>query len=538
MRLHTRLVATLAFATAFLPAAHAARETLVEAGLRTQTLHLGNHAEPKDFDPNICDAYTDYNILIGLYEGLTVIDEASSKPIPAIASRWEISPDGLVYTFHLRTDAKWSNGDPVTAGDFAYSFARILSPQIVSTYAAMLYPIKNAEAYNTGKIKDESALGIRVINPTTLELTLHQPCPHLLALASHHTWFPVHPPTVEKHGGHRKPHTAWTRPENIVTNGAFTLESWSPNQNVTLRRNPLYYDDAKTRLNRIVFYPIDNTSTEEAAFRSGQLHLTYEVLPDRIESWRKKSPEQIRVDPLLETWFLRFNTTRPPFENPLVRRALSRAIDRDALCRAILRSSRAPAHCLTPPNTAGYTSTAHVPSDFAEARRLLAEAGFPEGKGLPTLEIQFNSDPTNQKLLEAIQQMWRRELGVSATLAGMDQTVYLNNQDRLDYVVSRSRWIGDYNDPTTYLELFLSNNPNNRTGWKNPRYDELYEKALLTLDPTARFALFDQAEKLLIDEAPIAPVFFGARTYLIHPSVKGWIPSLLGIHRYQKIWLE
>ncbi|HZP61275.1 MAG TPA: peptide ABC transporter substrate-binding protein, partial [Opitutaceae bacterium] len=288
----------------------ARRATPVEDGIRTKTLLLGNGAEPRDLDPEICNAFTDYNILIALYEGLTCIDEKTSQAVPGTAESWDVSPDGLVYTFHLRANARWSNGDPVTADDFAYSFHRILSPGLGSEYAYMLYFLKNAEAFNDGKIADFSQVGVKVLDPRTLQLVLEHPCPFLPAVAAHQAWYPVHRATIEKFGKMDQQGTRWTRPGNIVSNGPFLLQEWSQNARIVVVKNPFYWDAAHNRLNAVVFYPNDDIATDESNFRTGQVHVTYDLLPDRIARYRRESPQLLRIDPFCETFFLRFNVTR------------------------------------------------------------------------------------------------------------------------------------------------------------------------------------------------------------------------------------
>lgn len=537
LRLHLRPL-LLAGAVLLAGAACEHRETAVAAGNRTQTLHIGNGAEPQDLDPQTVTAYTDYNVVIALFEGLTVVDEASSRALPGTAARWDISADGLVYTFHLRPDARWSNGDPVTAADFLFSFERILSPALASEYAYMLYPVKNAEAFNTGHLPDFSTVGVKALDTHTLEITLAAPTPYLLTLAAHQAWFPVHPPTILKFGRIDQRGTAWTRPENFVGNGAFKLVEWTPNARIVVEKTDTYWNAEVTRLQRVVFYPNENTATDENNFRAGQLHVTYDVLPDRIRHYRETAPALLRIDPLLETFFLRFNVTRPPLDDVRVRRALSLAIDRESIAKNVFYGSRLPAFNLTPPNTGGYTATARLNSDFEAARRLLSEAGFPEGRGFPTLPFQSRNDSIFPRVAEAIQEMWRRELGINVDIAVMEQKVWLDNQHALNYAITNARWIGDYNDPNTYLDLLVTGGGNNQTGWSHPDYDRLIAAASQAADPSTRFDYFQQAEALLLAETPIAPVFFGTRTYLIQPSVRGWVPSLLGIHRYQTLWLE
>ncbi len=529
------LTAALAVTTGCRP-----HETPVERALTTQTLYLGNGAEPADLDPHVTTAYTDYNILIALLEGLTVIDEATSQPIPGTASHWDVSDDGLTYTFHLRPEARWSNGDPVTAHDFAFSFERILRPAMASEYAYMLYPIKNAEAFNSGALTDFSQVGAHAADDRTLVLNLENPTPHLLALAAHQAWFPVHPPTLRALGEIDRRGTGWTTPGTFIGNGAYVLTEWSANRRIVVERNERYWNHAATSsgVRSVVFFPNDNIAADEAAFRTGQLHLTYDLLPDRIAHYRTTAPETVRVDPLLETWYLRFNTRHPPLDDVRVRRALALAIDRELIAQQLLHGSRLPAPHYTPPATGGYTARARVGYDPDEARRLLAEAGFTAGKGVPRFDLLMNPDGLNTRVLEAIQAMWNRELGVEVNLVTADFRVYLDQMRTGAYQIARARWIGDYNDPNTYLDMFVTDGGNNQTGWSHPDYDAAIASAATASDPATRFDHFQRAEAVLLEDAPITPVFFGTRTYLIHPDVRGWVPSLLGIHRYQHISLE
>jgi len=522
----------------FLPIGCAKRESPAEQGIRTQTLLLGNGAEPQDLDPNTCVLYTDDNVLMALFEGLTCIDEKTSQAVPGVSERWDVSPDGLIYTFHLRADAKWSDGDPVTADDFVYSFHRILSPGLASEYSYMLYFIRNAEAFNEGKISDFAQVGAKALDARTLQISLDHPCPFLPAVAANPSWCPVHRATIEKFGKMDQRGTLWTRPENFVGNGPFMLKEWSPNSRVVVVSNPFYWDAAHNHLNAIVFFPNDNIATDESNFRAGQVHLTYQLLPDRIEHYRNEAPQFLRIDPFIETEFLQFNVTKPPLNDPRVRQALARAIDRVALTRDVLHQSCRPANALTPPDTAGYTPAAKVPSDFDAARRLLAEAGYPGGKNFPILEIQTKNDNIWRAVAEAIQEMWKRELGIQVQIASLEQKTWLANSHALNYQITFYRWIGDYDDPSTYLYLFKSDSGNNNTGWANADYDRLNNEADRATDPAKRDELLQKAEALLLDEAPIAPVYYGTRTYLIQPYVKGWVPALLGLHRYQFIDLE
>jgi oligopeptide transport system substrate-binding protein len=525
-------------AISLLAAGCARRETPAEAGIREQVLHLGNGSEPRDLDPHVVVSFNDFNIVLALFEGLTGIDERTSRPVPAIAERWETSADGLVWRFHLRPDARWSNGDTLTAQDCVFGIHRALSPPLASEYAYVLYPLKNAEAFNAGRVTDFAQVGVRAIDDTTLEFTLERPAPYLASAATLPAWFPVHRASMEKLGRFDDRAVPWTRPENMVCNGPFILKEWTPGSRVVVMRNPHYWDARHVRLNGMVFYPIENASTQEAAFRAGQLHLTSDVPLSKIAAYHRDHPAVLRIDPFLDTAFLRLNVRRLPFADRRVRQALARAIDRSALVRDVALGGQQPAHCLTPPDTAGYSARAAIPDDFAAARRLLAEAGYPGGRGFPKVEIQFATLELNQRLLEAVQQMWRRELGIEVALANKEQRVWLNDERQLNYDISYAHWIGDYVDPSTYLELFTADGGNNSTGWASPDYDRLVRAAGAEQDPARRNELYQRAEAILMDETPIVPVFFGTRVFLCHPAVKNWHPALLGIHQYKDVYLE
>lgn len=514
------------------------RETPVQAGIRTGTLYLGNGQEPGDLDPQLADSYSEYNILIALFEGLTCIDEKTSQAVPGMAQSWEVSPDGLVYTFHLRPAIFWSNGDPVTADDFVFSIRRILNPRLASDYTYLFFPIRGAEAYAAGTQSDPAKIGVQALDRRTLRIELAHPCSYLPVLAAHQAWFPVHRATLEKFGDIDRRDGTWTRPGNLVCNGAFTLKEWTPNARIVVVRNPRYWNAAQNRLHEVVFYPTDDIAADERAFQAGQVDVTNDLLPSRIAFWRRAAPAELRIDPLSESDFLRFNVTRAPLNDPRVREALARAIDRVGIAQDVLFGSRRPANAFVPPDTPGYVSTATIPTDFAEARRLLAAAGYPAGHGFPRLTILMYTDQTNRRIMEAIQGTWSRELGIRVALRNEDFRVYLDSLERLNYDIARSRWVADYNDPSDYLELFRSDSANNWTGWRSAAYDQLDAEAARTIDTGRRFALLERAEALLLRQAPIAPLFFGSRTYLIQPGVRGWVPSLLGIHRYQYVWLE
>ncbi|MBL9214326.1 MAG: peptide ABC transporter substrate-binding protein [Opitutaceae bacterium] len=513
------------------------RETPAEAGIRTQTLLVGNAAEPGDLDPQTAAVLNDQIIQIALGEGLTALDEQSTVPVPAAAERWEVSADGLTWTFHLRAGLRWSNGEPLTAGDFLASWRRILNPRFASEGAWYFFPVRDAEAYSAGRIADPATVGLAAPDDRTVVVTLARPTPFLPALASLPAWFPINPRVVAAFDGLERRGSAWTRPGNHVGNGPFRLKEWTPNARIVVEKNPYHWEAASNRLREIVFFPIENPDVEERNFRAGQLHVTFNLPVSRIASWREQHAARLRLDPQQQANFLRFNVTHPALADARVRRALSQAIDRDTLSRTVLQGSRPPAHALTPPGTGGYTARAAVGVDFAAARQLLADAGYPAGRGFPALELQCRTDELSPRLAEALQASWQRELGIRILITPVEQKTWVQNQQSLNYAVTLAAWTADYPDPLTYLGLFASDSSYNWTGWKNPGYDRLLEEAALTLDPAARYEVFQRAESLLLAEAPVAPVFVGAQTYLIHPAVKGWLPAPLVFRRFQHVSL-
>jgi oligopeptide transport system substrate-binding protein len=514
------------------------RETPVEAGVRTQTLLMGNAAEPADLDPDVVMAYTDTVVVYALFEPLTWIDPKTSQVIPAGASSWDVSPDGLVYTFHLRKEARWSNGDPVTADDFVYAFHRILSPAFAATYSYMLWPIKNAEAFNAGKMTDFSKVGAEAVDATTLRITLERPAPYIPAQASHQTWLPVHKANVEKFGRMDEKGTKWTRPGNLVGDGPFMLKEWVPNSRIVVVKNPMYWNAAHVRLNRIEFFPIEQEEVEERAYRSGQLHTTYRLPTAKISAYRAHQPPDFQIDPTLTSYYLFINVTRPPFDNPKVRLALSHAIDRERLARDVNNGGFPAAHSFTPPNCMGYTARAQMTDDYELARKLLAEAGYPGGRGLPVTEVQSYSSNVSIRDLEAIQEMWAKELGFHITIAQLEQkTLFQNGQDR-NYTIAFSGWGADIPDPITFLGTMVTGCGNNWASWSNKEYDHLIDEAANTADNAKRYEYFQRAEALLLQDAPLIPIYYWYQFYAKSPVVRGWETNVLDYRDLTQVWLE
>jgi len=513
------------------------RETPVQRGNREQVLLRGMGHDLADLDPHLATQASDYNVLSALFEGLVAEDPIDLHPVPGAAARWDVSPDGLVYTFYLQPEGRWSSGDPVTAPDFVASFRRVLSPALGAENAYMLYVVAGAEEYHQGRLADFSKVGFAALNARTLRITLARPTPYFLAALNHTIWFPVHMPTVESQGSATQRGNPWARPGSFVGNGPFVLKEWRTNQRIVVTRSPTYWDAAAVRLKGIQFQPLEANAAERA-FRAGQLHLTEALPPSKIDSYRNAQPGNLRIDPLLGTYFYRCNTGCPGLGDPRVRRALAMAVDRQAIVEKILRGGQMPAGAFTPPVMEGYTPPAGISFDPAAARQLLADAGYPGGKGLPAFEILFNAVDVHRAVAEAVQEMWRRELGVETRLAQMDNTSVLAARRTGSYQILRSEWTADFIDPQNFLAIWASGSGNNFTGWADPAYDELMRQAALAPDNARRFGLLRDAEARLLDSAPFIPLFHHAHIFLIQPSVKGWRPTLLDHHPYKHVWLE
>ena len=514
------------------------RETRVEYGNRHQILCWGNGTEIQDLDPQVVTGVSEHHIIMALLEGLVSEDPVDLHPVPGVAETWDVSPDGRVYTFHLRHNAKWSNGDPVTAHDFVESYKRILMPSLGAEYAYMLFVIHNAEAFNEGKITDFNEVGCQALDDHTLRITLDNPTPYFLSLILHSSWYPVHLPTIRKYGDPYLRGNRWTRPGHYVGNGPFVLSKWRVNDVIVVKKSPTYWDRDRVRLNAMQIYPIESEDTEERAFRAGQLHITYWLPVNKVDYYRTNYPDLLSITPYLGTYFYRLNTTKPPLNDVRVRRALAMAYDRQSLVKNVMRGGQLPAFNLVPPNTAGYTCRTHLKEDVAEARRLLAEAGYPGGKGMPAIELLYNTMEQHRAIAEALQQMWKENLGVQVRLVNQEWKVYLDAQRTMSYEMCRGSWIGDYNDPNTFLDLWQADNGNNRTGWSNTNYDRFIAEAARATNQVQRYEFFQKAEAILLDEMPILPIYYYTHVCAQRPEIKGWYPNILDNHPYKYVYLE
>jgi oligopeptide transport system substrate-binding protein len=512
--------------------------TLREAN-KNKILLITVGSEPRTLDPQEAQGVTEHHIIMAMIEGLVApsIDD-QSKVVPGMADRWQHNDDYSVWTFHIGEDRKWSNGDPVTAEDFVFSYKRMLTASFGAQYSDNLFILKGAEDYYRSKITDFSQVGVKALDSHTLRIELVGPTPYLLSLVQHDSWLPVNPKAILSFGNIDTRDSKWTRAENFVANGPFKMKSWRPNDVIEVVRNPLYWDAANVKLNGINFFSIENLNTQERAFQAGQLHKTDQVPLDKVPYYRRTRPELIRIDPYEGVYFYRINIARKPLDNPKVRLALNLAIDRDAIVKNILREDQKPATGYTPPGMGDYQPLDKMHYDPERARQLLAEAGYPNGKGFPKFTIHFNTLESHRAIAEAIQQMWKEELNIDVGLENQEWKVYLDTQNSKNYDLSRSAWIGDFMDPVTFLSMWTTGNGNNNTNWGNPKYDAFIEQAARTGDPKARLEILHQAEDLFLSESPVVLVYWYTNAYLLQPSVQNWNPLVLGNHNYKYIDLK
>ena len=513
----------------------------VDSGLEKQIYHHGNGSEPQGIDPHIVTGVPEHHILISLCEGLTIPNpnpKGSDGYIPGTAESWSISDDGKEYIFKLNKNAKWSNGDPVTADDFVWSWKRILTASLGSQYPDMLYYLVGAYEYHNGQIDNFDEVGVKAIDTHTLKVNLKNPTPFFIGLLSHYSTWPVHKETVLKHGDIDDRNGEWTRPGNFVCNGPFQLKTWELNNKIVVEKNPHYYDASMVRLNEIHYYPVSNVMTEDRMFRAGQLHLTSSMPTQKCPIYIEEKNPNLKIDPYMGTYFYRINTENETLSDVRVRKALAYSIDRQLLVDKVTQCGQIPAYSFTPPGSNGYQPSTEIPYDPVLAKQLLAEAGYSSDNPFPKLEILFNTNEGHRKVALAIQQMWQNELGIEVELVNQDWKVYLSREMVGDFQISRAGWIGDYEDPNTFLDLMRPNRGNNKTGWENMDFDALVEEANTINDQEKRYELLNEAEKILIDNMPIIPLYTYVRVYQLSPDVKGFNAHILDHHHPKFIYLE
>ncbi|KAB1454041.1 ABC transporter substrate-binding protein [Vibrio panuliri] len=501
-------------------APEATTETAEPKLAAVQELVRGNGTEVATIDPHKTQGVPESHVIRDILEGL-VNQDADGNLLPGAAESWETS-DNQTYTFHLRKDAQWSNGDPVTAEDFVYSFQRLVDPNTASPYSwYMEYTkMKNAKAIIAGEA-DKSTLGVKALDDHTLVVELDSPVPYFVMMMGHQSTAPVHKATVEKYGDQ------WTKPEHFVGNGAYVLDEWVVNERLTLKRNEKYWDNADTIINKVTFLPIENQVSEMNRFLSGEIHITNELPLEHYKRLTKEHPESVSVVGNLCTYYYLFNTKKAPFDDVRVRKAISYTIDRNVVANAIMGQGQKPAYFLTPEITAGFDPEMPAYGKMtqeernAEAQRLLAEAGYGADNPLD-FSLLYNTSENHKKVAVALGSMWKKTLGVDVTLENQEWKTYLSTKDSGDFQIARAGWCGDYNEASSFLTLMKSGNTTGGIHYDSKAYDEIMEKAITSKSEEERKALYAEAEKLMANDMPLAPIYQYVKSRLLSPKVGGF----------------
>ncbi len=580
---------------------------------------FGNESEISSVDPALTTGIPESRIVYSLFEGLCRPRPDNNLPEPGVAEKWEISTDGRVYTFYLRKDALWSNGDPVTAHDFLYSIRRLLDPLTFSRYSYQAWYIVNAKRYSLGgtqlspgdavevelvppdgspntargrlmrgklirteitdaEKKDENTagrnrvyvvdvdgreqrfqaapkdyplksgsercrqvlldfrqVGIRAIDDRTLEIRLAERTPFFLDLTGFHALAPVNQKCLETYGS-----PDWTKPANIVTNGAFRLVARRLRDRIRLERSDKYWDREHVRLNIIDAMSIDNRTTSLNLYMTGMIDWVTVPPAEVLREFVKQNPKRNDFNPApqLTTYYFLLNNTRPPLDDKRVRQALSQATDRDEITRVATGAGEVPALSLVPPAMPYYKLQPCQPFNPESLRKLLAEAGYPDGKGFPKLEILYNNDQQHQAIAELLRKQWQNNLRISASLRSEEWASFQDSQQQLKFLVARRAWVGDYVDPNTYLDMFVTNGENNCTGFSNAQYDKLIADAAQEPDKAKRIEILQSAERLLMDELPIIPIYYYISRNVVRPRVRGFYNNLQDLHPLSALWID
>ncbi|MUG45021.1 peptide ABC transporter substrate-binding protein [Paenibacillus woosongensis] len=507
-----------------------------------QTLRVNLSAEPPTFDPAQAQDSQANTVLKTMYEGLARMDE-HGQPVPAAAEKWDV--DGTKYTFHLRKDAKWSNGDPVTANDFVFAWERVLSPntQPAAPYAYQLYYLKNAQAYNEGKITDFSQVGVKATDDYTLEVELDAPTPYFLGLTSFYTFYPVHQSV--------KDDAKWAvDASKMIVNGPFTLTTWIKGQTIEVTKNENYWDKDDIKLNKITMSLVNSGATEITSYRNNELdragHPNGEIPTDQIPIVQKELKDEYKVKGIASTYYYQFNVTAKPFDNAKIRKAFAMAIDRQIIVDKVTLGGQIPAFGFIPPGIAGVNDEyrTEVKDDYftenvEEAKKLLEEGMQEEGyTKLPDITLTYNSSEAHKKIALAVADMWKKNLGVDVKTENQEWAVFIENRKNLNYQVARAGWSADYNDPMTFIDLWTSNSGNNDIGFKNEEFDKLIAEAKAIEDNTKRNENFKKAEEILVkDNMAIMPIYYYTNVAVEKPWLKGVSLDFSGAIDYTRAYI-
>jgi len=497
-------------------------------------LHRGNNAEPLSLDPHKANGTWENNIIGDMFVGLFT-EDPNGEPVPGMAESWEVSEDGLTWTFHLR-EAVWSDGEPVTADDFVFAWRRIADPNTGAQYVSLLFPIAGVAEASRGEA-DPSTIGVRAIDERTLEISLVNPAPYLTGLLTHYTTFPMPRHVVEAYGDE------WIRAENIEVNGAYKLEEWRTNNYVHLVRNESFFDNENSCIDEVYFYPTVDNSAAGRRVRNGELDLNMEFPGQQLDFLRREIPDYVRVHPFMGTVYFSINTTLDEFSDASVRNALGMAIDREFIANEILRAGQQPAYSLVPPGMANYTGGveaewAQIPVEERRrmARELLEEAGFGPDNPLQ-FEYSYRATGDNPRVAPVVQNDWNAIADwVQPELIVNDTQIHYDNLRAAAYEIADGGWIADYNDPYNFLFLGEYRSvPMNYARYNNPEFDDTLERANQELNPTLRGQLLAEAEQLYIDDMPIIPIVYYVSKALVNPRVTGYENNLVNIHRTRYI---
>ncbi len=494
---------------------------------KKDTLNINIGSEPPSLDWSLATDSTSYLILNNIMEGLTRFGD-DYKVEPALALSWHVSEDGKTYTFKIREDVYWTDGKPLKAEHFEYSWKRILNPKTGGDYAYFLYDIENAEEFNTGKIDDPEKVGVKAIDDHTLKVKLRHPASYFPSLVTFMSTFPMRKDIVEKHG------IRWTDPDNIATLGAYSLSSWKHHDNIVLTKNSKYWGE-KPKVEHVSMIMNENPTSALALYESGELDYVDGRGIPVLEIPRLNQSDEFKTQLQFTGNYIAFNVKKPPFDNPLVRKAFSAAIDRESTVN-LIQGAGIPATSWIPKGMLGYAPDIGIHFDPKQAKAWLAQAGYPDGKGFPKVTFLYPDVSSNRIIAEALQSMWKMHLGIGVELANQEWKIYLSTINTDPPEIHRAGWGADFPDPHNFMNLFECNSGNNRTLWCNPKYDSLVENAAQEIDPEKRKGLYDQAQTILTEtDVPIAPFLISIQQSMIKPYIAGLDPDPLGIILFNKV---
>ena len=495
-------------------------------------LKIGLGGDPAALDPRKIEESVGHFVANQIYEGLVTYND-KCEAVPACAEKWEVSADGLVYTFHLRQGLKWSNGDPLTAKDFEYGIKSALAPAFASPYASILYFVKNAENYNTEKTKNADDIGVKAINDTTLQITLEAPCPYFVSVTAYPTYYPVNQKSD------------FSKVDKIVCNGPFRITDWTRKSDIDLVKNDQYYDKDAVKLDGMNLALTDDNNTLMQMFKTGQVSFMEKAPVAEIDKLIKDG--LCKPSPQFSIYYYDFNNKKKPFDDVRVRKAFNLGINRQLLIDKVTKGAQQPALAWVPygaPDAAPGSDFRKVGGNFYKdndieaAKKLLAEAGYPGGKGFPEVTLKYNTNDAHKAIAEAIQEMWKTNLGVTVKLQNEEWKVFLDTRKQGDYDIARDGWNADYPDAYVFACIFTAGNDQNNAKYLNKNYDSLINSSRVEADPAKRFQLMHEAEKQLMEDMPICPIYFYSGTPVYSPKLKGVIENSLNNFYFKTAYME